>query len=116
MRTFRHIQFGDRQKIKDLFMQGRKPEEVAAELGFNIAAIYRELKRCAADGERSIEPANYDPHVAQADADRKRGRKGTQSDQKSEAAQTMRLLRRNAKLMKKVCDECLDVLEKGNFK
>ena len=47
MRTYKRLDFSDRQKIERMMGQGKRVIDIADEVGVHRATIYNELKRCS---------------------------------------------------------------------
>ena len=46
MRNYKRLLIEDRKKIEQLLDEGKKPKEIAAEIGVHLTTIYNELRRC----------------------------------------------------------------------
>lgn len=57
-RTYNHLTYGQRVKIRELLECGYKKTDIAAQLGIHNATIYREIKRGTVNGE-------YNPDYAE---------------------------------------------------
>lgn len=46
MRNYKRLLIEDRKRIEQLLDEGKKPKEIAAEIGVHLTTIYNELRRC----------------------------------------------------------------------
>ena len=70
-KTFHHLKFTQRKKIKEMLDMGIKKTEIAHSLGVHTATIYREIERGSVDGR-------YDPDYAENIYKRQLSEKGMQ--------------------------------------
>ena len=70
-KTFHHLKFTQRKKIKEMLDMGIKKTEIAHSLGVHTATIYREIERGPVDGR-------YDPDYAENIYKRQLSEKGMQ--------------------------------------
>lgn len=61
-RTFKHLDYTQRCRLKEMLDNGTSVQDIADELGFHRSAIYREIKTGTIAGE-------YNPEYAQKRAD-----------------------------------------------
>lgn len=50
-RTYKRMNYKDRERIQEMVKSGAKPDDIAAVIGVHRATIYRELERGGADRE-----------------------------------------------------------------
>ena len=78
-RHFRHLSWTDRLLIEEKLKNGKKPKQIAQDLGFNVSTIYAEIKRgvfTALNGKDWTYQQRYSPDIAEESYQRNLSAKG----------------------------------------